>query len=366
MKKQCIIGMMLVSGCTLALAQSNVVIYGVVDAALVNERGGVAGASTKLSSGVGATSRLGFRGSEDLGGGVSAHFVLESGVKVDSGDIDAAGTLFNRQALVGLKSGMGAITLGRQYTPLYTTISTVADPFGAGYAGSAKNLLPTAGSLTRTSNTLMLASPTMSGFSGELAYSLGEQAGSNVAGRQIGAALAYSEGALNMRLALNYRNNDITAAAGAASVPPVAASNKDIGRNTLLAANYNLGVAKVYGAFGIDKGTNSAPLPNTGNPYGGVKPTASTDSRDLLVGVSVPFGSSTVLASFSRKDDKTRLDQDASQWAVGVTCALSKRTILYTSYAYIANKNGAGYTVGNSAEAGSGNRAFNAGVRHSF
>jgi general bacterial porin, GBP family len=350
----------------IASAQSSVSIYGVVDAGIVNERGGVAGSVTKLTSGVASASRLGFRGTEDLGGGLSANFVLESAVKIDTGESDVASSIFNRQAFLGLKNGLGAVTLGRQYTPLYLTVTTVADPFGAGYAGSAKNLLPTAGNNTRTSNTILYTSPNVSGFSGELAYSLGEQAGSNSAGRQFGAAFAYANGPLNVRLAYNNRNSDITAATGAAAVPAVAAASRDIGRNTLLAANYNFGVAKAFLAYGIDKGTNSAALPNTTNPFGGVKPTASTDSRDLLLGVAVPFGASTVLASYIRKDDKTSLNQDADQWALGYTYALSTRTSLYSSYAQIKNKNGAGYTVGNNTEVGTGDKAFNLGVRHSF
>jgi general bacterial porin, GBP family len=346
----------------IASAQSSVSIYGIVDAGIVSERGGVAGSVTKLTSGAASASRLGFRGTEDLGGGLSANFVLESGVKIDTGESDVAGSLFNRQAFVGLKNGFGAVTLGRQYTPLYLTVSTVADPFGAGYAGSAKNLFPTAGNNTRTSNTILYTSPNVSGFSGELAYSLGEQVGSYSAGRQLGAGFGYANGPLNVHLAYNNRNSDITAGA----VPGVAASSKDVGRNTLLAANYNFGVAKAFLAYGIDKGTNSAPLPNTTNPFGGVAPTASTDSRDLLAGVAVPFGASTILASYIRKDDKTSLKQNADQWALGYTYALSSRTSLYSAYARIKNKNGAGYTVGNNTEVGTGDKAFNLGVRHSF
>jgi len=342
----------------IASAQSAVTVYGILDAGIVNERGGVAGSVTKLTSGVASASRLGFKGSEDLGGGLSANFVIESAVKVDTGETDAAG-VFSRQTYVGLKSAAaGALTLGRQYTPLYNTVTQVADPFGAGYAGSAKNLLPTTGSNTRTSNTIVYTSPNFSGFSGELAYSLGEVANSNSAGRQIGAALGYANGPLNVRLAYNNHNNDTATV-----------KTNEIGTDTLLAANYDFGPVKGYLAFGRDKGTNSAALPNTSNPYGApatALPKASTDSRDLLVGVAVPFGASTVLASYIRKDDRTVSNQDANQWAIGYIYALSKRTNLYSSYAKISNKNGAGYTVGNNTEVGSGDKAFNVGVRHSF
>jgi GBP family porin len=341
-----------------ALAQTNVTIYGVVDAGLVRETGGTANV-TKISSGVASVSRIGFRGTEDLGGGLSALFVLETGYKTDTGEVDTAGSIFNRQALVGLKSNMGTVTLGRQYTPYYNTITTVADPFAAGLSGSAKNLLPTVGANTRTSNSVMYVSPKMSGITGELAYSAGEQADSS-AGRQIGAALSYTVGKLNARLAYNNRNSDVAATTG------VTAVSRDIGTNTLLAANYDFGMVKGYAAYGVDKGVNSAVLPNTSNPFGGVRPTTSTNSTDLLIGAAVPVGQGTILASVINKNDKTAFNQDATQVAVGYTYALSKRTTLYTSYGKIKNRRGAGYTVGNGTDAGSGDAAYNGGVRHSF
>jgi general bacterial porin, GBP family len=172
---------------------------------------------------------------------------------------------------------------------------------------------------------------------------------------------------LNARLAHTHRNNDITAAAGALQTPPVPAANRDVGRNTLLAANYDFKIAKAFFAYGINEGTNSSPLPNTSNPFGGVRPTASTDSRDLLLGATIPFaGNNTLIASWIDKDDKTVRDQDAQQWAVGVNHAFSKRTSAYASYGKIRNRNGAGYTVGNNTDNGSGDVAYNAGLRHTF
>jgi len=345
--------------CDPVFAQTAVTIYGIVDAGFVREMGGVTNA-TKISSGVGSVSRLGFRGTEDLGGGMSALFVLETGYKTDTGEVDTAGSIFNRQAFVGLKSNAGTVTLGRQYTPYYTTVSAYADPFAAGLSGSAKNLLPTAGVNTRTSNTVMYVSPKISDLTAELAYAAGEQSGSNSAGRQLGAALTYAAGPLNARLAYNNRNSDVVAAAGTTGV------SRDIGTNTLLAANYDFGIVKAYAAYGVDKGFNSAVLPNSSNPFGGARPTNSTNSTDILLGAAVPLGQSTILASIINKNDKTGFDQDATQYAVGYTYAMSKRTTLYTSYGKIKNRRSAGYTVGNATDVGSGDSAYNAGIRHTF
>ncbi|MFC5462686.1 porin [Massilia niabensis] len=335
-----------------AQAQTNVAIYGLVDAAIVGERGGSGGKVTKLTSGASAASRIGFRGTETIGNGLSAFFTLEAGTKIDTGEIDAAGTIFNRQALVGLKGSFGAVALGRQYTPYHNTLVKVIDPFSTGYAGTAKNLFPHFGSNIRTSNTITWASPTVSGIDMELAYSAGEQTSSS-AGRQFGSAVGYAMGPLALRLAYNNKN---TTVAGANAT----------GRNILLGANYNFGPVKVHAGYGADKGVGSAPLGNPNNPYGGVRPTPSLDGRELLLGFSAPVGAGTLLFSVMHKDDRTAFDQDASSWGVGYLHALSKRTGLYAAYAHINNRNGAGYTVANNTEAGTGHTGYNLGVRHTF
>lgn len=343
----------------LATAQTSVNLYGVADAALVRESGGAAGTLNKLTSGAASASRIGFKGSEDLGGGWSAVMTLETGYKLDTGEVDAAGSIFNRQAFVGLQGAAGTVTLGRQYTPWHNALAGVGDPFATGMAGGAKNLFPDSGANVRSSNTVRYASPALHGVSGELAYSAGEQAGS-AAGRQFGAAIGYAAGALAVRLAYNNKNGDVAAA------PGVAAVSRDNGRNALVAANYDFGPVKAYFAYGSDKGYNSAPLGNSSNPYGGVKPTASTDGDELLLGLSAPLARGTVLASYMRKNDKTALDQDAHAWGLGYLYPLSKRTSAYGAYAMIANRHGAGYTVANNTESGSGNHGFNLGLRHMF
>lgn len=343
-----------------AQAQSNVTIYGLADIGMVAERGGAAGNITKVTSGMGGQSRLGFRGTEDLGGGLSAIFQLEAGIKVDDGSLDNTNqALFNRVALVGLKSkDAGTLTIGRQQTMLYNALSQVADPFGAGYAGTVKNLFPTAGNLTRVSNSVVYATPTFSGFSIDGQYALGEVAGNSEVGRQFGLGLNFSEGPLNIRVVYNNRNND--------TVTNNVRTERETGKNTLLAANYDFKVLKAYVAYGVNKGLNSSPLP-VANAFGYTRaPVASLESNDMLIGAQIPVGAGTIMASYAHKNDKTINNQDANQYAIGYLHALSKRTGVYASYAKIKNKNGAGYTVGNNNEAGSGDQAYNIGIRHAF
>ena len=360
MKKKVIAASVLAITAGVTHAQTNISIYGIADAGFVHESGGSAGSVNKISSGVGSASRIGFRGTEDLGGGTSALFVLENGHRLDTGEVDAAGTIFNRQAYVGIKGRAGQLTIGRQHTPWHQALVQVGDPFSTGYAGSSKNLFPDFGANVRTSNTVMYTTPLIQGFTGEAAYSAGEQAGSTKSGRQLGASLGYSSGPLNVRLAYHHKNSDVAAAPG---VTPVTRGN---GSNKLLTANYDFKVLKAYLAFSVDKGFNSAPLGNNSNPYGGVAPTASTDGNEILLGAVVPAGPGNLVVTLQRKDDKTARNQDARSVGIGYLYQLSKRSTLYTVYGAIDNENGAGYTVANNSEAGSGDRAFNLGIRHTF
>lgn len=341
-----------------AWAQSSVTVYGVLDAGLSLESGNKAGSITKVTGGISSGSRIGFKGTEDLGGGNSALFVLESGVQADTGASGQGGVLFGRQAFVGIGNrGLGTLTVGRQYAPHYLT-AVFADPFTSGTSADEKNLINAVSNGGRMDNSLKYASPAWNGFSGELAYAAGEVAGNATAGRSAGLALAYAAGPLAVRLAFHDKSND-TATVSLASA-----------RNTLLAATYAFKAAKLYAAFGVNKGPLSSTLRNATNPYGyAVAPLATTvtrDSTDALVGVSVPFGPHVLMASWIHKNDKEAADQDADQFGLGYRYYLSRRTDVYAIYARMLNRNGASYTLGNASDGGSGNRAVNLGMRHTF
>lgn len=356
MKKASLAFLMLSTVAGIACAQSAVTVYGLLDMAVVQEGGGVNGATTKVTSGVGAGSRLGFKGSEDLGGGLSAIFLLESGFQGDTGEMGQGGLLFGRQAYVGLQGKFGTVMVGRQYTPEYMTV-VMGDPFGSGYVGDTKNMIATTGnSFSRMDNTVKYVSPKFSNVIVELAAAAGEVSGDSASGRQLGGAVEYADGPLWVRLGYHNRNNNTALV-----------KTTENAKNTVLAAVYDFGVVKLHGIYSRNKGLNSAVWRNNANPFGYASaPVASTDSRDMLVGVTVPFGAHALMASYIRKDDRGVRNQDASQVAVGYRYSLSKRTELYAAYARIDNKNGASYTVGSAIEAGSGDRASSFGMRHAF
>ncbi|GAB3551962.1 porin [Noviherbaspirillum agri] len=312
-----------------ASAQTNVSIYGIVDAGFVREFGDGPD-TTKLTSGIRNGSRLGFKGSEDLGGGLSANFQLENGFNVDQGTIGQDRQLFGRQAWVGLSSkSFGAVSFGRQYAPFFISLDTV-DPFGTGLAGASYNLM---GTVVRIDNSIQYSTPNMSGFTADVMYGVGEQPGNTTAGRTLGLGLNYANGPIAVTLAHNNSNNTVD-------------TNKT--KLTLVGGTYDFGVAKIHAAFESEKDD------------------AALDARDWLIGASAPVGAGSVMVSYIRKNDRSAADNDANQIALGYVHNLSKRTNVYTSIARISNDNAAAYTVGNASEGGTTTKAFNVGVQHRF
>ena len=313
--------------------------YGIVDMGFVAESGGTAGSIDKITSGAQSGTRLGFKGTEDLGNNMKALFVLETGIAADAGGFNQ-GAGFARQSFVGLQSDAGTVTLGRQYTPFFLALNAVADPFASGLAGNAQNLIPHSG--IRMNNAVKYASPTFSGVSAEVAYGFGESTtGADRGGRNVGGSIGYNDGTLNVRLAQHRANESL------------AGTTDDT--STMLAANYKFEVAKVFAAYS----DNDQQIATNGTTKG--------KSRDFLIGVSVPFGNHTFIASYINKDGRSASNYDATQLGLGYTYALSKRTNLYAAWATIDNKRGGVlYKVGNNSETGSGDRAFNLGVRHTF
>lgn len=314
----------------LAFAQSQVTVYGVADAGLVLERGGPAGSRTDLSSGVASGSRLGFKGSEDLGGGLSADFVLEGGYNIDTGTSGQGGLLFGRQAWVGLHGAFGSLSAGRQLSPYYKALRDVADPFCDGLAGQAMNII--AGN-RRVDNAVAYGTPKVAGWSAEVLYGAGEVAGDATRKRVFSGALSYAPGALAVVLAHHRREDPLL---------------PDHASNSLLAARYTLGAFTAHGAHVRTRGLGGA------------------DSRDDLLGLVYRTGPHRVLLSAIRHDDRTAARRDARQFAVGYLYALSRRSDLYTAYGHIGNDNDATFKVGNATDDGSGNAAFNLGFRHVF
>lgn len=310
-----------------ASAQSSVTIYGVVDMGLKVENAG-SGTYMGLDSGNQSGSRLGFKGTEDLGGGLRANFVLEAGFQADTGANASAGVLFNRQSYVGLSGGFGEIKLGRINTVVYSNAS-VFDPFGDTLAGDSARIFNYGGS--RTDNTVNYSYNASNGVNGQLAYSFGEVAGNTPANRTVAGAIGYAAGPLAVVLTHQNTKN---------------ATGSDAAKTTLLGGNYNFGLLQPFAAYAINKGVGTL------------------NTRDVLLGLNINISpSDVIMTSLMHKYDKFADHRDATQIALGYSHALSKRTNIYTSWSRLSNNYNVNYKV---TKNGSADNLFNIGLRHKF
>lgn len=347
--------------CT-AYAQGSVTIYGLIDASVGVSRTGegttLPGGSVatpasariyRMDSGLGFGSRLGFRGTEDMGGGLRANFLLEMGVALDTGGLNQGGLAFGRQAYVGLSGSMGAaawaLTAGRQYTPLNNSIAS-SEPFlGGSWGNVTAQALGTYESIgsgaasgtfqmaARANNSLLLA-VTTGGLTTNLMAAAGDE-NNRGTGRMVNLGLTYVGGPLRldasyMRLRQNVEQ--ITAAA----VPEWTTL-------WMLGGSYDFKVVKLYaGAFEFRAAENKANYSavNTLGAAGASAQAYLWDKHRLFwIGGGVPIGNGIVRAQVARQSYpySSLPDGKTTILALSYEHLLSKRTSLYGSYGRVSN-----------------------------
>ena len=320
-------------------AQGNVTVFGVLDTYIDHSTAGSASATRVQSGGI-SGSRLGFRGSEDLGSGNRAIFLLESGINVDDGSSGQGGILFGRQAWVGLSTRAGELTVGRQYAPYFFTLITYALGGGMGW-GNASTYF-TDNSPLRVNNSISYTSPLMSGFKLRALYGLGENTsqpgGSNV-GNIHSASIQYDQGKFSANVAYETRKTT--------------ARNTD--RFYVAGASYDFGFAKM-GLLAqarrddIDASANNA----------------------VEISVQMPVGAGYLLFDAGRFVNRSVVDADALATSIRYDHYLSKRTMLYAGMARMRNDAMAKFGInGNTGSAlavakGDDPRSIILGMRHTF
>ncbi|MFZ6647004.1 porin [Undibacterium sp. TJN25] len=176
-----------------AVAQSNITIYGVADTFVTNIRATGTPSVTRMDSSGFYASRIGFRGTEDMGDGLKSNFVLESGINVEDGTQADANRFFNRQSWVGLSNSWGEFRLGRQNTPQFTMLGKFDAFSGATQASGWNNMF---GATFRVDNAIGIFSPDMNGLKLQALFARGAVNG---------AALLPEEGGNdNIHLAAEY------------------------------------------------------------------------------------------------------------------------------------------------------------------
>jgi predicted porin len=342
-----------------AYAQTSVTVYGIVDTGIeyVNNANANKDSLLRQSSGAMNTSRIGFRGTEDLGGGLKAVFQLENGFKTDTGEFDSAGVLFNRQANVGLEGSFGRVVLGRSFTTTYDFILPF-DPMGysaqyswvtsAGATGGRKDGMPT------NLQNIVKYQGKFGDFKLGATYGFGETAGSTSDSAKYDLGVGYESGPFRIAATFDRVNSAAVSATNGAY-----SSAYDRATSIHLAGSYQLGSDLIlslgYRNYKKTLASNAADL-RSDFFWGG----ASYKVTPVVTLIGAIYYQNI-------KNVASGKDADPIMYSVRGKYALSKRTDLYLSAAYAKAKNS--QLVGLSRDDlayGSSQTGVIAGIQHRF
>lgn len=316
---------LLATAAAAASAQSTVTVYGIVDLGIVKGNGGTAvnpgalGTSRAWTVQERTSSRLGFRGNEDLGGGLSAQFQFEHRFRADTGAVTNP-TFWHGRSFVQLSSAtLGKVYLGREYSPTYWPANTT-DPAGwdgVGQMGTHQYAGFTSTAGIRTNNTVGYRSPSFGGLTVDAAVSAGEGAA-----RDAAINAQYRSGALYIGLAYERISGG-----------PAATDGNSLAN---VGVTYNFGFVKAMGY------------------YARAKVNGGRNSNDFysLAGV-VPVGNGEVYLGYGRLDLAVN-NTSPDKWSAGYKYPLSKRTNLYADVGHAREDNR------------TDNTAYAFGVKHTF
>lgn len=335
-----------------AHAETSVTLYGIVDAGIgyqqikgtyVGPNGAVTeydGKRTGMINGVNSANRWGLKGTEDLGNGLQAVFVLESGFDLGTGvsghSLEDDNRMFGRQATIGLQSdAWGRFDLGRQTNIASKYFADIASPFGVDFGQAAAGATFNSAASLRYDNMVMYQTPNFSGFQFGVGYSFnasGSQQFDNAAGEDPNThawttGLRYANGPIGV--ALTYDQFE------APETLPVDGGTKVKSWN--VGASYDFSVVRLHAGFGQtrngwfqgttfgDLDTNGALMVNDGMRV-----------NSYSLGLSAPVGPGEVMASWGVADPRGTAGDDEKQsiYSLGYTYPLSKRTNVYAIGSY--------------------------------
>ena len=319
-----------------AQAQTSVTLYGSFDAGVrsqqdVNSNGN--SRTTMSSNGTYNSNRLGFKGVEDLGGGLNAHFTLESAFNSGTGGVDT-NRFFGRSAFVGLGGRWGSVDLGRQYTVAYRTVGAY-DPFNYKFTGIIPTSQASISAGTRVDNDIQYTG-TFGPLTARAEYALSERAGGGSGGAHAGLGATWASGPFSIGGAYTARKPDQrTPAQITANAAPDFQDNKA----WTLGGAWTIGPGRI--AAGYAKETQD--LANGGE----------ADQDNAWLGGSYSLNPALALSAayYHTKVDAglAGLSSDGKRglFIVGATYAVSKRTNFYADIDYAKYKNGLAGTGSN-------------------
>ena len=327
-----------------AQAQSSVTMYGMVDASIGVENNDAPGESSRtvVSSGTQSASRIGFRGTEDLGNGLKALFNIEAAVAADTGATDSR--MFQRRAVVGLQGAFGTVTVGREYGPI-AAVAGASDILGQGFYGSNLAAFGTNRLTRRLDNSVNYQSNALNGFTLRAAYGAGERNETAVqdTGDIAGVALEYANA--GFYVGAGYQNRE--------DLP--SGDSKE----------YNFGLGYKFGDFELRGGYLAADPEFAGN--------VNNKYEQANIGLSYTFGANKVFVNYQQQEQEIG-DAEGKAVTLAYSYTLSKRTNVYASYAKLRNNGTGVFALSSSAGTialpatafGSDPQVYNVGLRHSF
>ena len=392
-----------------AQAQTSVTIYGIVDTGITyankvstanagpNGTSSANGSKFAVNSGVIQGSRLGFKGVEDLGGGLKALFQLEAGFSNDTGGLQSdkssngSQTLFRRKSVVGLGGNFGSVLLGRQ-TDILDDVSqwTSVQDFGGVTGSVGHNLDRLEG--TRTNNSIRYNTPDLSGFTGSLIYGFGETAGQTSSGQSFGLGGQYANGPLGLYAAY-YQSKLGTGTLGSSSDVSLTNGTQfkgNAGDTALkvfsLGASYQAGPARLYGNWSRVKqplatawsgNVVTSPLSSSSGAPNFYSVGSINNSKADIFELGVNYAVTAPLHLLGSVQynkltfvpDGTGLSNNGKliQYNLGTDYFLSKRTDLYAFASFLQAKNAVNPGVeGDGTGAANNQTAVTVGIRHKF
>ena len=363
------------------LAQTNVTVYGILDAfysynSVDKPAGGIQDDSGhSIGSGGLSGSRLGFKGSEDLGGGLKANFVLEYAVENDINSVAGKDFVGNatRQAAIGLSGSWGSVNVGRLQSAAYDWDCTTAPLAGSGLDAKSKlagHTLLSCGGAGRVNNAVAYNSPNFSGFTFAVNHARVTE-NQNGNGAVIAAGTSPDNDAYANMIGGGYNNGPLAINAVWTKLDN---SNKSTLAGTFvteevtewgISGSYNFGMLKLFAAYqDADQDVQSSTTKR------------NSDNSKWTIGVGVPVGAngsvSVQYADASRDrcgaSNVSNVQCDADAWTIAYTHNLSKRTTLYAGWIDVSNDNNS--TNGANSQfanvAGGDASTFMMGARHSF
>ena len=335
-----------------AHAQSNVQVYGLIDAGVeyVNHANAANDSAVRVISGGKNTSRWGLRGSEDLGGKLKAVFGLEGGILLDTGASD--GVIFKRQAYVGLEGEFGRVVVGRSFTTTYDFVIGF-DPLGFApnysWATSSNATGASKYGMTTAFDNLIKYSGSTGAFKYGATIGLGEQASGAADSRKYAVAGSWTGGPFSAMAAYEQVNGNLLAAT----------SRRDETTALHLAADYK------SGNWRLTTGLRDYKLAPAKAATPDVKATTYWGGVSYLIQPTITLTGAVYYVDV--KNLAAGQDADPVMYVARTLFALSKRTDLYVAAAYTKADNNKLTGLSRDDPAfGTSQTGITAGIQHRF